>query len=338
MPSSINSGPESGFGSISGATKNQNTTGGSIEEIKNGLITLTKTNARLSAKARIVDTLTKMKASELSKRESTLSIAINDKLTGDMVEKILQEHWNDITPVIFKDRSYINIEFDSKEYRDKFIQWCNTDPEGASLRYHIKEPDHYGFRFTKRPARLELSRVMSHFKKDNIEKYLKRLMDKRSNGSGIISDFREGKTLPHSTRRNITFSTNAKGLEVLIENFRGKIKYKEPGSERSMTLVPQILVKPRFCNICLSIKLHDFNNCKEAKCTKCAKPGHKRGSCTETVKFCNTCNTKGHETVDLNCFRYLEEVEKELNKIDIPPKFLQSSSLRLILADHLKLI
>lgn len=147
-------------------------------------------------------------------------------------------------------------------------------------------------------------------------------------------DIREGKPQQVTKSRSIFFKTNAASTKTLLVGLDGMLPYSNQATQTRTKLYLRINVKPWQCRDCYKIGQHQ---CTGKKCAQCGTTGHSGKECKSKTKFCDICKRKGHRAKDAHCPTYLNEVAKEIRKIDIPLEFYEDKELRIMLTRHLQI-
>lgn len=293
-----------------------------------------------SFKESIDDAIKMIAKREKITRESTITIRQDEHLRHEDIISIIEEKWTNANGsdnlTFWQDKEASYCQFTDKVTKTKFLaetlegSWPKNDKE-AKFRQNIRGLlDSNQPNYSRKPARLEISMVKASIKTDS----LKIILEKQFQGITSIAGFREGK--PHSMNksRSIFFQMNAKGIEYLYDHMDGVISYVNKPTNIRAKLFPKINAKPWQCRECLAFGQHQ---CQGKTCNQCGNKGHETKECSQKTKYCNNCRKKGHKAKDTHCPIYISETIKELRKMDIPIKFLDSKKPRAVLINNLQI-
>lgn len=259
-------------------------------------------------------------------RDSTITIKISEALSHDKAREAIESwtlrenggvpatHWAD------KNNSYC--QFISKEAKNDFLDHLQTGGD-RTLRTCIVQANEQGQHFVRRMARVEIANVRSNIRADKVKETLMNLV---SPIGARIEEFREGKAHNITKARSLFFKTTAAGIEVLFGEHDGVIPYCNKDTNTRIKLFAKINAKPWQCRECLALGQHQ---CQGKVCGQCGLKGHESRNCKSKTKNCNNCRRKGHRSKDTHCPTYLNEVAKELRKMDLPLEMFDSKDGRL---------
>lgn len=271
-------------------------------------------------------------------RESTITITIESDAEFEKIRDAMEKEWvndqNESAIVFWKDRDNLYAQFINKSAKEQFLDFTKLlssstpDPKGdtiGTIWSKIAKPNS-GLHFKRRPAKIIVLNIKANQKLDSIKATLDKL-------AISILEIKEGKMNEHNRSRNIMFRTDANGIERLFKDMDGAIPYSNPGTGTRTRLILKINVKPWQCRDCYKVGQH---TCEGKLCVQCGNKGHESKMCKSKTKFCPNCKQKGHKAKDTQCNYYLNEVAKEIRKIDIPMEMLEDSENRHRLITYLQ--
>lgn len=268
---------------------------------------------------------------EKNLRQSTISISNKDVNTKDIANYI-DEEWvfkmNQAPVTFWNDKEFLHCQFINREVKQNFVASGITASPLIDKRL-VAMNDH-GEHFKRRPVRMIINNVRPTIKTERVIEIIKNCTDFETD----ITDVKSGSPHPVTKCRSIFFRTNGHGLRILIERLDGEIPYAEKDSQIKARLRARINCKPWQCKECSALGLHQ---CEGRKCRNCSNKGHATKDCKSITKYCGNCKKRGHKSVDLHCKTFLNEVAKEIRKMDIPVDMFEEKQLRLCLAKCIQL-
>lgn len=276
-------------------------------------------------------------------RASTITVKLdNNSDNRATIEKYVDE-WlenrEQIPATIWQDKVNVYIQFADEFTKTDFIESVSDNNIGPTtariIANNLKKPNNRGEHFERKPVRLEIGNVKMNLKIANIKKTLECI----TSASGEIEGLKEGKVSALTRSRNLYFRTNQVGTRHIFKTLDGAIPYADKaldGSGYKTKLYTKINAKPYQCHNCFTIGPHP--SCVKGKlCGQCCKPGHTTKECQSKTKYCDNCKMRGHRAKDTHCPYYLNEVAKELRKMDLPLEYLEEQGERETLIKHLQL-
>lgn len=291
--------------------------------------------ANLSTIARTLNEAIRLNSKrERALREATISIKISDTTNREKIIETIESKWmtgKQQVPVTFwQDKEYVYCQFVSPTTKNNFLDFVALSGEGDVVRDNIVAANSEGLHFQRKPVRLEVANVRANIKTELIRATL----DKIVANIGEIQDFKEGKMQTISKTRGIYFRANAACFSQLFKTLDGSVPYANKDTNTRTKLLIKINAKPWQCRDCFKIGQHQ---CEGKVCGQCGTKGHAAVDCRSKTKSCNNCKRKGHRAKDTHCPFYLNEIAKELRKMDIPLEFLEETDMRFCLIKHLQL-
>lgn len=167
----------------------------------------------------------------------------------------------------------------------------------------------YGETLKRRPIRINNVRLAN--KTERVVEILLNCTDFDTDLTGV----KDGSPHPITEGRSIFFRINGHGLRVIVEKLDGEIPHAEKETHVEARLRTKINCKPWQCKDCLAIGVH---YCEGKRCKNCSNKGHTTKECLSKTKIRGNCKRKGHRSDDTHCQSYLDEIGRELRKVDIP--------------------
>lgn len=273
-------------------------------------------------------------------RASTISIKIDpDCLTRESIENYVDE-WlekeSEAPASVWQDQSTTYVQFTLPATRNKFLEQANSRTPGPlvmkQIAINLQQANIYGEHFTRKPVRLEINNLKAHIDTEQVKKILETMAGDNSK----ITEFKESKNGASMRTRSVYFRVDQSTFSHLFKLHDGQLPYcsKKAGKTTKDRLYIKINAKPYQCRDCFKIGPH---KCQGKICGQCSKPGHETRECKQTLSYCDNCSWKGHKCRDTHCPYYLNEVAKELRKMDIPLCFLENDDERFALVKHLRI-
>lgn len=272
-------------------------------------------------------------------RTSTITVTMSDKTTRDVIENIADtylEKTNELPCTIWQDKFNCHVQFPTTFIKNSFIRELKNENPRKNITTDIltnMQPENAdGHNFTRKTVRLEIFTLSN---KVDAEK-TKNTLNKMCEEGGGIFEFKEGKRGPKAKGKNFYFRVNAVGFLCIFEYHEGILPYSTRENNRvyKTNLYIRINSKPYTCRDCFKVGQH---TCPGKICNNCSKTGHSAKDCRQMTKYCDNCTMKGHRAKDTHCPHYLNEVAKELRKMDIPLDYLEEKELRIKLIKYLQI-
>lgn len=201
----------------------------------------------------------------------------------------------------------------------------------AKIREAVTKANREGYHFERKPVGVMINNVRCNIKADSIEEAINNIVEK----PGTISDFKEGAPNHNVVKgRNIFFRVNGEAFKQIFKKLDGAIPYLRRESNTRMRLFAKINCKPFQCRDCFIIGQHQ---CPGRICGQCGIKGHDTRDCKAKTRYCSNCKKPGHRARDLNCIYYLDQLAKELRKMDVPIEYLEESEHRFALIKYIQL-
>lgn len=271
---------------------------------------------------------------EKSLRVSTITIRMSEEVTKESAIREIEHKWvterEQIPPTFWQDKDFIYCQFFNTATKNDFLDMIKLTNSCPMLKDSIVGPNGDGIHFQRKPVRLEISNVRANIRTDIIKSTLEKLIS----AAAGVHEFKEGKPQAATRARTIYFRTSGNGFAQLFKENDGAIPYSNAATGTRTRLFIKINAKPWQCRECYKIGQHQ---CEGRLCGQCGNKGHNTHECRSVNKMCNNCKRKGHRAKDSHCPYFLNEVSKELRKMDIPIEFLEDKELRFLLIKHLQL-
>lgn len=267
-------------------------------------------------------------------RYSTIAISSDDRFKANEASELIEKHWTDrkdkAPATYWADKTHIFVQFISMEAKNEFLSHANSI-FSSEFKDRLQKPNSRGEHMTRRPIRVEISNVRGNIKTNKIEQILKNILS--GSKENVLENFHEGKP-NHQQQRSILFRINGEAFKVLFGMLDGALPYVNLETNTKTRLFMKINCKPWNCRDCFALGQHQ---CDGKTCAQCGTKGHVTKDCKQKTKYCNNCKRKGHRAKDTHCPTYLNEIGKELRKMDFPIEYFEDKELRFNLIKHLQL-
>lgn len=264
-------------------------------------------------------------------RKATISCIIKSTNPKE-ISAFIDEEWvhklNQAPVTYWGDKEHLHCQFINPEAKNNFLS-SGLDLM-APISGNIVPPNEAGEHFKRRPVRIIINNVRSSINTERIMEILKNCLD----FDAEINEVKSGKPHPVTKTRCVLFKINGHGLRILINKLDGEIPYADKNTQTKARLRAKINCKPWQCRDCGAIGTHQ---CDGKRCRNCSNKGHTAKECRSATKFCGNCKKRGHKSTELHCPRYLNEVAREIRKMDIPIDMLEDKQSRLSLAQNIQL-
>lgn len=268
---------------------------------------------------------------EKALRESTISfnnVGIDTKDISNWIDEEWVFKLKQAPVTYWNDKQFLNCQFINIEAKQSYLaSGLNNKPILADKLVPMNEN---GEHFRRRAVRMIINNVRPAVNTDRVIEIIKNCTDFDTE----LTEIKDGKPHPVTKTRSIFFRVNGHGLMVLIDKLDGEIPYSDKNSHVKTRLRVKVNCKPWQCRDCFAIGIHQ---CEGKKCRNCANKSHMTKDCTGGLKYCGNCRKRGHRSTDLHCPTYLNEIAKEIRKMDIPIRMLEEKQLRLSLAKCVQL-
>lgn len=290
------------------------------EEIKASLIEMIKTHAKR----------------EKALRQSTVTFKSDEFFQAKEAAELIENQWTeakDRAPATYwADKTSIYVQFVTQAEKNAFLDHVATafPPE---IRQRLGRPNSRGEHLERRPIRVEMNNVRINIKADRILATLNKVLEPTKAVGARVEDFHEGK--PNMQRnRSILFKITAQAFWILFGVLDGALPFVNKDTNTKTRLFMKINCKPWTCRDCFAIGNHQ---CEGKVCAQCATKGHLTKDCKQKTKYCSNCKRRGHRAKDTHCPAYLNEVGKEIRKMDFPIEVFEEKDLRSNLIKHFQL-
>lgn len=268
---------------------------------------------------------------EKTLRQSTLSfnnLGIDTKDISSWIDEEWVYKLKQAPVTYWSDKQFLNCQFINNEAKLSYLaSGLNAKP---ILQDKLVPMNDMGEHFKRRAVRLVINNVKPAVNTDRLIEIIKNCTD----FDAEISEVKDGKPNPVTKARSIFFRINGHGLMIIVDKLDGEIPYTDKNSHVRTRLRVRVNCKPWQCRDCFAIGLHQ---CEGKKCRNCASKSHITKDCASGLKYCGNCRKRGHRSTDLHCSTYLNEIAKEIRKMDIPIQMLEDKELRLNLTKCIQL-
>lgn len=288
-----------------------------------------------SIKTSLNEAIKQLGKKESQLRESTITISHSEQLPPNKIMEIIESNWveklQQLPVTYWQDKSKFYVQFISSVTKMDFLNTVNEVSNFFVIKNAIDPLNEEGYHISRKPVKLEINQVRGNIHAKKINDILQGL-----NTSKVkISDIREGKPHAITKSRSLMFTANSEGLKVLLDQLEGAIQYNNLATNTRAKLYFKINCKPYQCRDCFAIGRHD--NCPGKICGQCGQKDHAMKDCKQKTRYCNNCHKKGHKTKDIHCPIYINEIIKELRRMDIPTEYMENKELRQTLIKQLQL-
>lgn len=267
-------------------------------------------------------------------RNSTITIKMSDSLKLDKIIETIEKQWTQalrqISPTYWQDQEFAYCQFQGSNEKITFIDLTKTDPLLSEIASRLSTANNANQHYTRRMVKIELSNVRGNIQANKINN----IINNTANEECKFTELKEGKANQITRARSITFKTNAAGIKHLLGNLDGTIPYITLETNIKTKLKIRINARPWTCRECFYTGQHQ---CLGKLCQKCSSKDHITKDCKSLTKYCSNCKKRGHRAKDAHCPSYLNEVIKEIRKMDIPIEYYADKDLRNNLINALQL-
>lgn len=295
-----------------------------------------QTNNRYSITVALNDTLKQLSKRERSNRDSTITFINGEKIDHNKITSELENRWCEEQkqpPISFwQDKLHTYCQFITPTNKNSFLDFLMMDNKLVPIKELLAKPNKEGFYFTRRPVKIELNMVRGNIRTDIIKEQLTKILGKESE----IMELKESKPHNITKSRSIYFKIQADAFSILFKELDGAIPYTNKATNTRTRLYAKINVKPWQCRDCFAFS-NGMHQCQGKICVQCGNKGHDSKDCKAKTKFCPNCKRKGHKAKEPHCQTYLNELAKEIRKLDIPLEFFEDKDLRYMLVKNISI-
>lgn len=309
-----------------------NNTGSILDQIFEKAANIEHATNKNTIKDGIQEILKTYAKKERGLREATITIkhnspSIEHESTVEAIEKWI-ESMEQLPPTFWQDKENTYCQFDSNFTKKSFLDDISRNSDFNELKKNINPANNEGQHYNRKKVKIEAPNVRGNIKIERI----KEIINLASVIDDPISEIREGKAHANNRARSILFNTKARNVLQLFSTLGGSIPYTNKATNTRTRIYLKINVKPWQCKDCFMFGKHQ---CEGKKCLQCGDKGHTTKDCKSKTKTCTNCNKKGHKAKDVHCPIYIQEIGKELRKVDIPLEFYETKTLRETLFNYL---
>lgn len=255
-------------------------------------------------------------------RALTITIKTDNFNSADLIMTRINRYANNELAIFnWQDNDNLYVRFSQARDMEAFLSAITqaTSPLACLNSRILRLPDGSHQQLKRKPVRLEIQYVRAPIKLSSIISRFNEI----SSSVATFTNVREGKIIQSTNTRIISFYADSKAFELLFSNYDGVVVIEKS------RLYPKIDLRPYRCRDCFS--LNPRHKCKGKCCSNCCKLGHKSSECNSKTRFCGNCNAPGHKAKDKYCGKYLQEVIKLIQRIDIPLDYMKDEFMRSIL-------
>lgn len=302
-----------------------------LAQIQEATLNIERLENNRSIKESLADAIRTHGRKEKGLRQSTISYN-NNGIDTKNISGWIDEEWvyklKQAPVTYWNDKEFLHCQFVNAEAKLNYLaSGINNKP---LLIEKMVKPNDMGEHFKRRSIRMIINNIRQAVNTDRVMEIIRNCTDFDTE----ITDVKDGKPHPVTKTRSIFFRINGHGLMVLVDKLDGEVPYADKNSHIKTRLRIKINCKPWQCKDCYALGVHQ---CEGKKCRNCASKGHTTKDCTSSTKFCNNCKKRGHRATDLHCSAYLNEIAKEIRKMDIPIRMFEDKEMRLSLAKCVQL-
>lgn len=282
-------------------------------------------------KARLNESIRALGKNEKQLRLSTITIRLNNELDLEKISCLIEKEWTEemrqISPTYWQDKEHIYVQFNSQQDKDTYLRVIDEDHTIKSL---LLAPNTRGCHFQRAMVKIELPNVSLSIHLDKI----KSMINNTARPECKFTELKEGKQIAQTRKRAITLKSNGEGLRHLLLTLNGAVPYVNTANKLRTKIQIRINCRPWLCKDCFVINRHQ---CQGRLCGNCGSKDHQTSQCQTKTKYCSNCKKRGHRAKDPHCQMYLNEVIKQVRKMDIPIDFFENKELRNILINTIKI-
>lgn len=302
-----------------------------LAQIQESTLNIERNSNKQAIKDVLAETLREQGKKEKVIRLSTVSFS-NKDIDTKLISDTINEEWvfklNQAPTTFWNDKEFIHCQFINNEAKINFLASGIT--KLPNLANRATPMNNEGENFRRRPIRLIINNLRPSIKTERVVEILKNCTDFDTD----IQDVKDGKPHPVTKSRSLFFRINGHGLRIIIDKLNGEIPYADRTSQVKARLRVKINCKPWQCRDCHAL---GFHQCEGKRCKNCSSKNHLTKDCQSKLRFCGNCKQKGHRSSDIHCASYLNEIGKELRKMEIPMDMFESKDSRLNLAKSIQL-
>lgn len=266
-------------------------------------------------------------------RQSTITLKSDDHFkvaeASELIEKKWTEESKQAPATYWADKEFIYVQFISPTVKNQFLDFAISALDN-DFKERIQRPSKSGEHIQRRPIRVEIANVRANIKTDKVLAILNSILKDKTHK---LDNMREGK--PNLQKnRSILFSINAEAFKTLFGLLDGALPYVNTATGTKTRLFMKVNCRPWTCRDCFTIGNHQ---CEGKLCAQCGTKGHLTKECKQKTKFCSNCKKRGHRAKDTHCPTYLNEIGKEIRKMDFPIEYFEEKESRFGLIKHLQL-
>jgi len=296
-----------------------------LDKILEKVTNIDESRKRKDVHSTLADSLIGIAKNERSLRHSTVTIDMDERFDHLAITDLIDTHWmqrqSQLPATYWRDQKSTYVQFQSPITKNKFLDYVRLTSD-FPLKDLIRRPNQEGEHFCRKPVRLEIPNVRLNIEASRI---LNTIRESISDQRIIISEIREGKKYAHSGARSLMLTANAAGFRHLFGYFNGTIPYSSVSDGVRARLSLKLNCRPWMCKNCFRFDHHD---CTGKLCAQCGSKDHASNHCVSTTSYCSNCSKRGHRARDLDCPAYINNMIRQLRKVDIPMEYFEEKELR----------
>lgn len=263
---------------------------------------------------------------EKETRQATVTIS-QDQLDKREIIDIIEKKWtveqDRKATTFWQDNDNVYCQFSDKEDKEAFLLWSaiSQDKHIRQLRGQIEEANIQGTHFQRKPIKIVIQNVRGILKTDLVQKAVENTIKPSK-----LYQIKESRMNPTKVpSRNFYMKIDSEGFKEIFEKKDGAIIYMDPSTKIRTKMYAKINVRPFQCRNCFVIGAH---KCTGRICNQCGNTEHSTITCKSKTRFCSNCKRAGHRAKDTHCTYYLNELAKEIRKMEIPLEYLGNAEKR----------
>ena len=258
-----------------------------------------------------------------TEREHRAKMATFNTTQGHTQENLMDKirafvNLSQVGPVInraTKERLYMQIAMASDKVA--LIDFIKVKPDNDALKMALMPPVSQGIYNERLPIKLDVNNVHELISIDKIKATIESVLE-AGNRSRLIT-IKDGKIHQVTKKRTVIMKVNGQAFMDICVTMNAVIPV---GDEKGkMNLYVRANCRLFRCNDCFVIGCHP--KCTGKYCGRCGSNEHLTETCKRKTKFCKNYHKPGHQAKDAHCPKYLQEIAREIRKLDFPISYLE---------------